>query len=584
MINKNTVLLIAIIFGFWIVKPDTSLARAGKSPIHVGFTSSIIKDVQGQLGSKAKRKLIKSDQVYFNENLITSEDSIVVVQFRDGSTLELGPDALMTLDEMIFNPFKGKSIKVVTLLQGTFRYVSGYAAKEAQITIKTAAGTIGIRGSAGSGFYYPGKPAFIHVAKGSATFSNKSGSTNFSSGGSIASLSQVSPLMNPTNMPATVVAEALSHVQASLGKPIGKQPLTAKQQKADAIANAIPIAEQGRDLQATEQVGKARPSDWKIVTPDLPLLDKAANAGFFTANDGAGLTQKQKAFIAVTNRENPKAEEQVARVISEYQNLNFKNISEGTTWVVKGSSANAKDAKQIGELMEVTISANPKIAKIASSAAIIGGSQNATVEEITEVAEFISKGAILGATQAGADILTVTQIVATGAVSGAALAGQDILSVSKSATKGAIAGAVAGGGDISLVTKAVTQGSIIGATDVGSSLDEMIQSVTKGAMLAAEESGLNAAQVIKAATQGAIAGGLEGGSNVEKLTKSITQAVSLAANEVGLNSIDFLKSVSAGITEAASGSGSDASTVMEESNNNTSKTIIDSTSDTVPIK
>ena len=243
MIYKNTVLLIAIIFGFWVVKSDISLASAGKSPIHVGFTSSIIKDVQGQLGSKAKRKLIKSDQVYFNENLITSEDSIVVVQFRDGSTLELGPDALMTLDEMIFNPFKGKSIKVVTLLQGSFRYVSGYAAKEAQITIKTAAGTIGIRGSAGSGFYYPGKPAFIHVAKGSATFSNKSGSTNFSSGGSIASLSQVSPLMNPTNMPATVVAEALSHVQASLGKPIGTQPLTAKQQKADAIANAIPTME-----------------------------------------------------------------------------------------------------------------------------------------------------------------------------------------------------------------------------------------------------------------------------------------------------------------------------------------------------
>ena len=50
--------------------------------------------------------------------------------------------------------------------------------------------------------------------------------------------------MNPTNMPATVVAEALV-MFASLGKPIGTQPLTAKQQKADAIANAIPIAEQG---------------------------------------------------------------------------------------------------------------------------------------------------------------------------------------------------------------------------------------------------------------------------------------------------------------------------------------------------
>jgi len=573
MQNKITLIIIVIIFGFCVVKPEFLLAGVGKSPVHVGFTSSVIKDVQGQLGIKTKRKLIKSDQVYFNENLITSEDSIVVVQFRDGSTLELGPDALMTLDEMIFNPFKGKSIKVVTLIQGSFRYVSGFAAKEAQITIKTAAGTIGIRGSAGSGFYYPGKPAFIHVAKGAATFSNKSGS-----------ISQDSPLMNSINMPATVVVEALGHIQASLGKPIGTQPLTAKQQKADAIANAIPITEQGRELQATEQFGKARPSDWKIVTPDLPLLDKAANAGFFTANDGAGLTQEQRAFIAITTRENPDAEKQVDQAISEIQNVNKKNISEGTTWVIKGSSANAKNAKQIGKLMEVTISANPNIAKIASSAAIVGGSQNSTVKEITEVAEFISKGATLGATQAGADIVTITQIVATGSVSGAASVGQDILSVSKSVTKGAIAGAVAGGGDISLVTKAVTQGSIIGATNVGSSVDKMIQSVTKGAMLAAEESGLDVAQVVKAATQGAITGGLEAGSNIAKLTKSITQAVSIAANEVGLSSTDYLKSVSAGITQAASESGFDASTVMEASTINTSETIIDTTNDTVPIK
>ena len=97
-----------------------------------------------------------------------------------------------------------------------------------------------------------------------------------------ASISQDAPLMNSINMPATVVAEALGHVQASLGKPIGTQPLTSKQQKADAIANAIPITEQGRELQATEQVGKARPSDWKIVTPDLPLLDKALNEEFET--------------------------------------------------------------------------------------------------------------------------------------------------------------------------------------------------------------------------------------------------------------------------------------------------------------
>ena len=111
-----------------LLAPVSSFAAVGDAPVHVGFTSLIKKDVQGQLGDQNKRRLVKADQVFFNENVITSKDSVVVLQFRDGSTFELGPDGLITLDELVFNPFEGKNTKVVSLIQGSFRYISGFAA------------------------------------------------------------------------------------------------------------------------------------------------------------------------------------------------------------------------------------------------------------------------------------------------------------------------------------------------------------------------------------------------------------------------------------------------------------------------
>ena len=175
--------------------------------VHVGHTTSVVKDVHGQIGNASERRIINADKVFFNENLITSDDSVVVVQFRDGSTLELGPNGVLTLDEMVFNPVENQNTKTVSLLQGSFRYISGFVSSDAQILINTPVGSIGIRGSTGSGFVYPGIPTYLHVSKGDATFTNASGSTDISDGQSIASDSADSPPMDSADFPATVAAE-----------------------------------------------------------------------------------------------------------------------------------------------------------------------------------------------------------------------------------------------------------------------------------------------------------------------------------------------------------------------------------------
>ena len=86
-------------------------AAVPQPPLHVGRTTSVVKDVRGQLTGRPERKLVKADRVFFNENIVTAGASVVVVQFRDGSTLELGPNGALVIDELVFNPFERTSRK-----------------------------------------------------------------------------------------------------------------------------------------------------------------------------------------------------------------------------------------------------------------------------------------------------------------------------------------------------------------------------------------------------------------------------------------------------------------------------------------
>jgi len=186
------------------------------APIQIGRSILVVKDVDGQLGDAPAHRLKINDDIVFSEDITTGADAKTVIEFRDGSTFEIGADAVIRIDSFIFNPEESTSHKAVQVTRGVFRYVSGYVASDQDTKITTPAGEMGIRGSVVEGIVDPSIPDFVYVGEGNATFTNGAGSSDLVAGASIAVPSATTLPMAAASMPAAVAAQAVQVIERRL--------------------------------------------------------------------------------------------------------------------------------------------------------------------------------------------------------------------------------------------------------------------------------------------------------------------------------------------------------------------------------
>ena len=105
----------------------------------------MVKTVTGT-SEGSSRLLELHDDIYHNEIIETLDDSAVELKFLDETTLQLGPNSAILLDEFVYDPDPANSSFVVTVVEGAFRFTSGILSSEAY-KIKTPVATIGIRGT-----------------------------------------------------------------------------------------------------------------------------------------------------------------------------------------------------------------------------------------------------------------------------------------------------------------------------------------------------------------------------------------------------------------------------------------------------
>ncbi len=111
----------------------------------IGNASIIVKTVTGSIeGTVAKLRL--QDDIYHNELIETFEESAAELTFLDESTLNLGPNSTIVLDQFVYDPEPTNSAFVLTVTQGALRFTSGVLPTEAY-KINTPVATIGIRGT-----------------------------------------------------------------------------------------------------------------------------------------------------------------------------------------------------------------------------------------------------------------------------------------------------------------------------------------------------------------------------------------------------------------------------------------------------
>lgn len=128
------------------------------------------------------RPLTKDDKLQMNDTLSTGEDGKAHLLFVDDTQISLAPGATFTIDEYTYNPTSpdanGSSD---SWLSGAFKYTSGLIAKEpgSDVSINTAYGNLGIRGTEFVGRYLPNTEVLeIHLISGSLLLSPKELSTS----------------------------------------------------------------------------------------------------------------------------------------------------------------------------------------------------------------------------------------------------------------------------------------------------------------------------------------------------------------------------------------------------------------------
>ncbi len=87
--------------------------------------------------------------VFQDDLLKTGYDGALGVILKDDTTLSLGPDSELSLQEYVFEPKESRFSVVLRILKGTFVYMSGVIGKLApdSIRLETPDSTIAVRGT-----------------------------------------------------------------------------------------------------------------------------------------------------------------------------------------------------------------------------------------------------------------------------------------------------------------------------------------------------------------------------------------------------------------------------------------------------
>lgn len=111
----------------------------------IGSTVAVVNQVNAEF-EQNRRDLQAGDRVHQDELIEVGEDSKGELLLDDDTMLALGPRSQLLLDKFVYNGERSKGEIVVNLVKGTFRFITGSAAKPSY-RIRTPIAAITVRGT-----------------------------------------------------------------------------------------------------------------------------------------------------------------------------------------------------------------------------------------------------------------------------------------------------------------------------------------------------------------------------------------------------------------------------------------------------
>jgi trimeric autotransporter adhesin len=123
---------------------------------NVGVTGAVNPNTTGLPPGGTVRVLGAGNDVVYNERIATEATGQAEILFLDRSSLTIGPNSELVIDEFVYSPETGTGKLAASATKGVFRFVGGALSKNPDsVTIKTPAAIVGIRGGVGIGQIEP---------------------------------------------------------------------------------------------------------------------------------------------------------------------------------------------------------------------------------------------------------------------------------------------------------------------------------------------------------------------------------------------------------------------------------------------
>ncbi len=143
------------------VSASAMLIASEPASAAIGVTAAVNQDAFSQLPAGKIRTLVLGDQVIFKQKINTAGTGLVQVLFTDGSTITVGPNASLVIDEYVYDPDRDAGKLAVSFGKGVMRFIGGKLSKKrGRVKISTRVGTAGIRGGMANIAVYGNKGVF----------------------------------------------------------------------------------------------------------------------------------------------------------------------------------------------------------------------------------------------------------------------------------------------------------------------------------------------------------------------------------------------------------------------------------------
>jgi hypothetical protein len=232
MTNAKTLLLassLLLVFG---------AARAES----VGNVGAVNKSARGTPPGAAAHDLSVGAGVVKRERIETSGEGSAQIVFRDASTMTIGRDSAVTIDDFVYNSKAGAGSQGVSVAKGVLRFVGGGVSHGAGAQLRTPTASIGVRG--GTALLSLGGPCGTLVVNqyGVATVANSTSSEILTRSGYGVCAPPDGPISEPFLVPGETIANLTLRMASGEGQFGG-------------------VANPPKNPRANQRLGDSRPPD-----------------------------------------------------------------------------------------------------------------------------------------------------------------------------------------------------------------------------------------------------------------------------------------------------------------------------------